>query len=190
MMIYDSQSPANVLREHYTAHWGGASSFVTPQIPLLEELPDGFEVLEFTPHLRRNMWIYATTQMSEASHETGLELHLFSPRQQPSLAEILSFMAYYHNATAQLEVGYTVDFGMPWLEGSACRYGLISLPYMDGPQLENLYLPKGRDLKCLWLVPITESERDFKSKHGLEALETKFEEAEFNYLDPVRESVV
>ena len=41
-----------------------------------------------------------------------------------------------------------------------------------------------------WLIPISESEVEYKKAHGVEALEIKFDEAKFNYLDPNRASVV
>jgi len=42
----------------------------------------------------------------------------------------------------------------------------------------------------LWLVPITQAERDFKVTHGIEALEDLFEQTSFDYLNPIRPSVV
>lgn len=45
-------------------------------------------------------------------------------------------------------------------------------------------------VRFLWLVPITERERAFKKTHGTEALEQRLEAAQFNYLDPERNSVV
>jgi hypothetical protein len=45
-------------------------------------------------------------------------------------------------------------------------------------------------VQFLWLLPITKQEVEFKKKYGLEALEQKFDESAFNYLDPQRKSVV
>ena len=45
-------------------------------------------------------------------------------------------------------------------------------------------------VKCFWLIPITRSERDFKAEQGLATLEQRFEEANFDYLDPTRRAVV
>jgi hypothetical protein len=39
---------------------------------------------------------------------------------------------------------------------------------------------------CLWRVPITKAERQFKIDHGLKALERRLEAATFNYLDSLR----
>lgn len=45
-------------------------------------------------------------------------------------------------------------------------------------------------MRFLWLIPITLAELRFKKEHGVSALEQRFEEAQFNYLDPLRDSVV
>jgi len=88
-----------------------------------------------------------------------------------------------------LDLGHTVNFGRPWLNDSLCEYGLISLPYLDGPSLENL--KKGNmTIRCLWLIPITKSEVEFKKQYGLDLLEEQFEKTQFNYLDINRRSVV
>lgn len=86
-------------------------------------------------------------------------------------------------------MGHTVNFGCPWFEKSNSEYGLISLPYLDGPLLENLQ-SSSRKIQFLWLIPITVSEVNYKKQNGLEALEQKFDEAYFNYLDPYRKSIV
>ena len=46
------------------------------------------------------------------------------------------------------------------------------------------------DIRFLWLIPITAEELQFKKDSGLEALEDKFEETQFNYIDPFRNRVV
>ena len=80
-----------------------------------------------------------------------------------------------------------MNLGRPWLPGSSCTHGLVSLPYLDGPDLE--WLQHAR-IRFLWLVPITERELEFKKTHGLEALEERFEAKQFDFLDPRRPSVV
>jgi hypothetical protein len=46
------------------------------------------------------------------------------------------------------------------------------------------------NVQFLWLIPVTIEEVNYKKKEGLEALEQKFEENSFNYLDIYRRSVV
>jgi len=42
---------------------------------------------------------------------------------------------------------------------------------------------------AIWLLPITEAERDFKAEHGPEALEQRFDDAAIDYWEPARASV-
>jgi hypothetical protein len=146
-------------------------------------------VLEFAPGNKHDAWIYATCCMSLPSEERPIELHLLSPVQSDLHVELLYIVAHYHRTGARLDWSHTVNFGRPWLEGATCSYGLISLPYLDGPDLELLKL-NGPEVRCLWLLPITEDEREFKRANGLDALEEKLECAQVNYLDPRRASVL
>ena len=47
-----------------------------------------------------------------------------------------------------------------------------------------------RQVEFLWLLPITEAERDFKVRHGLEALKSRFEQASIEYAEPYRSAAV
>ena len=155
------------------------------------ELPSSFCVLEFSRTNSRKMWTYATCGMSKSGQSGLLELHLFSPVQFEPHVELLTAVAHYHCTGRPLALGHTVNFGRPWMPDSKCDHGLISLPYLDGPSLEEFRRAgDGNLVRCLWLVPITSAERDFVRAHGVEALERKFDEAKLNYLDPLRQSVV
>jgi hypothetical protein len=88
-----------------------------------------------------------------------------------------------------LGLWHTVNFGRPWLDASACSHGFISLPYLDGPRLEDLN-SEVASAKCYWLVPVTPAEAQLKQEQGTQALEGRFERASFNYIDPMRPSVV
>ena len=157
----------------------------------VHELPSDFVVLEFAPTSSRDMWTYATCCMSQPSDSTPIEIHLFSPVQCDSHVELLTAIAHYHRTGRALALGHTVNFGRPWLDGSGCEYGLISLPYLDGPDIEIVRLQQGGQIvKCLWLIPITESERNYKKQFGLESLEVKLDDANLAYLDPYRRSAV
>ncbi|MGW3241618.1 suppressor of fused domain protein [Streptomyces sp. NPDC001070] len=50
-------------------------------------------------------------------------------------------------------------------------------------------LPGGH-ARLLWLLPVTASEIAFRRKHGTEALEQLFDEAEINPVDPRRPAVL
>jgi hypothetical protein len=179
-----------LVASHYEKSWGSANTGIpAPPSPRRHELPEAFTILEFAPHDDRQMWTYATCGMSQPDDAHPLELHLFSPQPAQELAEILTAVAHYHRTGSPLAVGHTVNLGQPWLDESACDHALVSLPYLDGPDLENLSLPDESTVKCEWLIPVTSAEVQYKKAHGLEALEDQMENASFNYLDPHRPSV-
>jgi hypothetical protein len=176
---------------HYEKCWGvGCSAHQWRQSPALP-LATPLTVLCFPPHGNRDMWTYTTAGMSvrsEAGRSYGLELHLVSPDANEGHIELLTAVAHYHLTGEPLGWGHTVNFGRPWYSNSRCSYGLISLPYLDGPELEWLGIPAA-STRCLWLVPITREEREFAVGHGIEALEEQFELTNFDYMDPKRPSV-
>jgi len=177
---------------HYTNNWGEPHKVGTASGARALELGEAFRVLIFAPRPNRDMWTYATVGMCAVPEDQeghGLELHLFSPSENEDHVELLAAVTHYHLTEARLGVGHTVNFGRGWYPGSKCSYGLISLPYLDGPAVEWM---NGRTctVRFLWLVPITGTERNYKMESGLEALEQRLEEADFSYVDPSRSSVV
>ncbi len=175
---------ARDLENHYAAHWGAPLRRLRMARGPVHALDAAFEVLVFEPSAEAR--IYATVCMS-AADAAPIELHL---RARPSVdvdhdaLELLTAAAHYHRTGARLGLGHTVSFGRAWQAGS-CTHGLVSLPYIDEPDLH-----WARERQCLWLLPITEAERDFKRQQGLDALESRFEAASLDYLDPARTSVV
>jgi hypothetical protein len=181
------QSDAHQIQHHYEKQWQSKAIGTKWNSGPANELPQDFSVLTFAPSKRR-FWTYATCCMSQASDESRIELHLFSPRESRDHVELLTVMAHYHRTGSRLGLGHTVNFGRPWLDDSPCDHGLISLPYLDGPELENLDSPNG-PIRFLWLIPVTRSEVEFAEKNGLEELERRFDDRQFNYLDPARAAV-
>lgn len=181
-------SYAQQIDEHYTNNWSAPIEAVRWEKGPIHQLPADFRILL----LKRSsdMLAYGTRCMSQPSDEQRLEIHALcrpSERSDNSLVEILTAVAHYHRTGSPLGLGHTVNFGKPWVVGSACSYGLVSLPYLDGPNLEWLAEP---GVRFLWLIPITKAEMEFKRAHGMEALEQRFEDVQFNFLDPFRASVV
>jgi len=180
---------AEVVIRHYEAAWGRIHARESWLPGPKEGLPKDFFVATFAPSEKRNAWTYATVGMSRPGDPYPIELHLLSSEPDQSHVELLTVVAHYHRTGAPLGVGHSVNFGRPWLLDSACDRGLISLPYLDGPAIEELRIDEAI-VRCLWVLPITPAELQFKVTHGLEELERRFEAAGFNYLDPRRASVV
>jgi hypothetical protein len=174
---------------HYERIWGGVPRTLRWDKGPIHELPEGFRVLEFDMTHNRRIIIYATSCMSLPEQGGAIEIHLFAPHKSSEHVELLTAIAHYHHTGSRLDIGHTVNFGRPWIPGSDCDHGLISTPYLDGPDLESGDVD-GIRVVFGWLIPITKREVEYKKARGLEVLETRFEEADFNYLDPYRSSVV
>lgn len=181
-------SYSQALEAHYTTNWSAPIDVARWNRGPVDELPADFRVL--TIPRSPEMMAYATLCMSQPADKERLELHMLTKKsreKQTDIIEILTAVAHYHRTGRPLGVGHSVNFGKPWLVGSTCTHGLISLPYLDGPDLEWLAEP---EVRFLWLIPVTQAEVDFKKKYGMEALEQQFEEKQFDFLDPLRASVV
>lgn len=177
------------IEAHYVRNWGVAPEACPFRLGPVHELPTDFKVLAFPPHDGRTMWTYATCGLSLPCDHHPIELHLFSPTRSDALVELLFTVAHFHCTGAKLGLWHTVNFGRPWLSTSDCSFGLISLPYLDGPELEDFESADGCS-KFYWLIPITKAELELKKREGVEALEAQFEAAGFDYSDPMRASVV
>lgn len=177
--------------EHYVAVWANQPQIRRWNKGPTSDLPTSFCILEFCPTAARDMWTYSTCGMSSALGKEPLELHLFSPQQYEPLVELLTVVAHYHCTNSAIGLGHTVNFGRPWISGSQCDHGLVSLPYLDGPGLGE-FRPSGQAeiIHFLWLIPITKAERDYKKSNGFDAIQKKLEDGAINYIDPVRPSVV
>lgn len=186
-----TQPVAACIESHYKRSWNNLPLVRRCPYSPTTDPPASFHVLEFPPTATRSLWTYATCGMAEAGDRSLLELHLFSPGECDAHVELLTAVAHYHRTGAVLGLNHIVNFGRPWMPGSSCDHGLISLPYLDGPELEDCRMPDGTAIaKCLWLLPITAAERLFILANGIEAFEQRFENAQANYVDPHRQSVV
>lgn len=179
----------DAIKAHYESCWGSITTSMQWTKGPYQELPNDFHILVFAPRDPRAMWTYATCGMSSLNASVPIELHLFSPLATNSHIELLTVIAHYHLKESPVDVGHTVNFGRPWLPGSQCEYGLVSLPYLDGPNLEWLSL-HNKEIHFCWLIPITEREREYKKINGLDALEDEFDRSNFNYIDVHRNSIV
>lgn len=175
---------------HYSERWSAPLESIRMSRGRIDELPS-----EFCVQVRRHpdgMMVYATRCMSQPDDESRLELHMFGRSDEVNrdgFVELLTVTAHFHRTVARLGLHHSVNFSAPrcWDADSLCTYGVVSLPYLDGPSLEWLDAPR---VRFLWLIPITIEEREFKIAHGMDALEERFEQSGFNFLNPRRPSVI
>jgi hypothetical protein len=160
----------------------------------IEQRAPGFRVVRVAPERSAGVWTYVSCGTWDAIHidEHGLEFCMVAPDPDRRHELLLAMTAYYHanpDETYRLDHGHTVALGEPWVPGGALDHLLVSLPYPYGQEFE-MCRWEGGHARILWLLPITERERDFKAQHGLEALERRFEDAGIHYWDPHRSPVV
>lgn len=184
----EGTDPAAALLEHVRAFFAGhAVEEIAGRAPV--DLP-AVRALRIAPGPAGELWLYLSVGATDFDPELGeaVELLLTSPVCDDRLTEVLAIAAHHHREGA-LDEGHTFPLGEGWLPGSPCDHILVSLPYPFGPELEICPLPDGRTVQILWLLPITEAEKDLRHREGLEALESRFEETEMAFADPARASV-
>jgi hypothetical protein len=179
---------AESIESHYVKKWREPVSTIRWDEGPTGELPSDFRILLM--NRAPDMMAFTTRCMSQPADKDRVELHALcrpSDSKQSNLPEILTAIAHFHRTSHMLGLGHSVNFGKPWMPESGCTHGVISLPYLDGPDLEWMLEPR---VRFLWLIPVTQTEIDFKNAHGMEALEERFEATQFDFLDPYRSSVV
>jgi len=177
--------------KHYQGFFDGhESKLLSWELGPIKKVVPNFEVIRFSPGKKINLWVYGSVGASTIKHnDSGLhEFVVVSPFESERLVEMLAMITYFHS-NHNLGFGHTLPIGESWLGNSKCTNWLVSLPYPFGEELE--IMPIGNThAHVAWLLPITDAERDFKAHNDLEALEQKFDDAELEYWDINRESVV
>lgn len=149
---------------------------------------ENFCVARIAPGPKSSLWTYCSVGASLASADSQrLEFFALSPRQDTRLVELVTMVAYYHR-TEKLGLFHTLPIGQPWLDDASCDAFLVSLPYTFGTEMEHFYAGS-HSARFLWLLPITERERQFAKEHGVDALEERFDQAKLEYWDLARKSV-
>ena len=181
------------LRAHLRAQWphSAIDSFFWDAGPIDEALPD-FRVWRITPAEASDAWIYVSegAWAVETAADYRIEFLLMAPEESPIHVETLAMVAHFHADTRhRLDAGYTMNIGRGWTETATLTHLLVSVPYPIGPSFE-FCKADSLTVRYLWLLPVTESEVQYRHREGLEALEALFDEKSIETLDPVRESVV
>ncbi len=190
MRLFNKTTYTEALTKHYERYFGVNGRLSKHDRGPVEKLHKDFSVLEIPPNKAHNMYCYCTVGMSADRVDGNLvELFVYSPRATNGMVELMTMCASYHKDRDPLNLNHTVKLGQGWLDDSICDHGFISLPYLDGEELELLSFG-GRTVHCYWFIPITETERDYKITHGAERLEQLFEDKGLDYLNPARRSLI
>ncbi|WP_433008634.1 suppressor of fused domain protein [Kribbella sp. CA-294648] len=178
------------LEEHVRRYFAGRAidAFTWPAGPIHEQNPH-FRVLRVAPATAADVWTYVSVGgWASTDGDFGLEFLICTAAAEDRAVELLAMTVFY-NRGGKLGLAHTLPIGEPWLPGSVCDHLLISLPYPYGPELQTCHVGD-RHVEFLWLLPISDAERDFKVASGLEALESRFDEVGLRYWQADRASVV
>ena len=178
------------LENHYRTFFEGHACDVFQwNIGPMASLAPTFRVMRFAPGPRSELWVYVSLGAHLLRTDGGkFEFAIFSQDESPRFVELLTMSAYYHRSQG-LDQGHTVPLGEPWVEGSSCDHYLVSLPYPLGPDFE-ICCVDDQHIHTLWLLPITQAERDLKVKQGQETLEALFEDRGLEFWNLRRVSIV
>jgi hypothetical protein len=137
-------------------------------------------------------WIHLTAGASVAPMEDGygLEFVLTTRAPEKLATKLLAMVANLHaDDRYPLSLGQTLEVGHGWLPGASADHLLVSLPTVFDPELEWLS-DRDRNIRFIWLVPITRAEAEFARKHGPLPLQEKLGAACADLAALVRPSVV
>ena len=178
------------LEEHVRRYFADRTIevFTWPTGPIRQQNPH-FRVLRVAPATSADVWTYVSVGGWAATQENfGLEFLICTAAAEDRAVELLAMTVFY-NRGGKLDIGHTMPIGEPWLPRSECDYLLVSLPYPFGADLQTCHVGD-RHVEFLWLLPISEAERDLKASSGLEALESRFEEVGLKFWQIDRASVI
>ena len=157
--------------------------------PIKDVLPL-FCVRVVTPGPKSDLWTYVSIGSARTVHPEAsrLEFIILTPWETHRAVELLAMVAHRHTYDP-LGKWHTLPIGEPWVDNATCDTFFISPPYTFGVDLEICGLDDGH-IHFLWLLPITQSEREFVKQHGVDALETAFEKAGMQYWRIDRHAIV
>ena len=163
---------------HYRQFFGA----VEPRVMHSTDIkPVHVDVYEYPPTAERPFYTLVTGGMSDApqsfpeNRPEGLadraELLMYVSEPQGWMFNVLKGLAEYpHEAGNCLHWGHTVPNGKPMTaKPSLLTSYLFRKPSAEDAEFSPLYL-NGDLVDFLWLVPITEAEREYAVKHGSKSL--------------------
>ncbi|MHB1077176.1 suppressor of fused domain protein [Thiobacillus sp.] len=182
------------IRQHIEQFWPNREIgiFTWASGPIEDTVP-GFVVLRVAPAIQTDPWVYVSMGAWQIEVPGGerMEFFLISPHESPRHVETLAMLAHFHaDPRYRLHIGKVIDIGQSWIDDSNLHNLLVSLPYPYGPPLEWCDVGAGIMVRFCWLLPVTETEAAFALETGVERLESKFDEAGIDYLNPARQAVV
>jgi len=169
---------AGAVRDLYRAHWGEPSREAHFEVDDL-----AIEVLKWDADANaEGVALYATVGASSrtlAGHDPKHRTEFFVgllPEHDAIASPLAALGLYSVREGVALDHGHTVPAGEPLWPGSPMRSFLVMRPRPDF--LPALELPDGLHVTFFQAIPIFDSELQFKSEHGADALMRRWEDAQ------------
>ena len=145
------------------------------------------DIYQFRPSSDRPHWTLITGGMSDLPQHVPKNAEGISPRaelmmyvEEPKgwMFDVLKGLAEMpFDQTTYLHWHHTVPNGQPMTaEPSELTSFFFLPPYFEDDEFDTLHIG-GDEVDILWMIPITEREREYASKNGSQALEEVFEKA-------------
>jgi hypothetical protein len=189
--ILNGDDIVEAARKHVERHW----AFERFEDVVWEEsrIPPTirpFCVRRILPARSGDPWSYVSLGASRIRSDGNYRCEFFLQAREDadSHIETVTMLASYHSRPSQfLDAGSAVRIGRPWVDSSQCDAIYVSRPYGLG-DLEWCHAGESH-IRFLWLIPITPSELALLVSEGAETLESAFESAGIDVLDPHRHDV-
>jgi hypothetical protein len=158
---------------------------------VVANLPE-LAILRVAPAADGGAWLHVSAGASEPPMDDGfgIEFLLLAPSPDKLATKLVAMVANLHaDERYPLSLGQVIEIGQPWLPGASADHLLVALPTIFDPELEWLS-DRERNVRFIWLVPITRREADFARQHGPVALQEKLGAAQLDVSALVRGSAV
>jgi len=160
------------------------------------------DIYQFEPTKERPYWTLITSGMSNKRQiaredcddhmSPRAEILMYVPEPQGWMFNVLKGLAEMpFEDNTSLHWWHTIPNGMPMTSTpSQLTSYFILPPYFEPKGFAEFELNDDR-VDFLWMIPITEAEREYAVQHGSQELEQRFEDAEMSpILDESRKSIV
>lgn len=164
--------------------------------------PIHIDIYQFEPTPERPFWTLVTSGMSnerqiepddcEGQMSSRAEILMYVSQPQGWMFSVLKGLAEMpFDDNTLLHWWHTVPNGMPMTATPSLLTSFFFVPpYFEALEFSELKLANDK-VDFLWMIPITEAEREFAIEHGSKKLYGKFEDANMPaVLEETRESVI
>jgi hypothetical protein len=195
-MDFDLRDLFRARESHYTKFFG---PFSEPVMHSTDVKIPHIDIYQFRPTDERPFWTLITGGMSNLRQPAvpdgvppRAEILLYASEPVGWMFNVLKGLAEMpFDDNTFLHWGHSVVNGMPMTAKPSLLTNFFFLaPCFESEDFDSLVI-EGEEVSILWMVPITDAERDYKLEHGSNALRELFAEHQLpQVIDESRESLI